>query len=646
MKKHRNSVDQAGRNVDASVNRALRNALHTVFGRRGVASATSAGLLGAALCGLPISATGDGFPARLPLSSLDGTNGFTIRSSERTGAGKSVSGVGDFNGDGLDDVIIGARWADPNGVEDAGESYVLFGSAAAFPAVVELTALDGTNGFTLRGVQADDESGNVVSGAGDVNGDGIDDIVIGARNASRDGGYPGEAYVVFGHVGTFAPVLDLSTLDGAIGFVTRGEGIEQAAASVSAAGDVNADGVGDLIVGAEVSDSAYVVYGNRAPFDPLMHLADLDGSNGFVARGGDSTGDSASKAGDVNGDGIDDFIAGAYRADIGNLDNVGASYVVFGTPAGFPESLDLSVLNGRNGFSVVGIQEFEEMGFAVSGIGDLNGDGVDDIAVGEPYGPCCSGRHDGKCYVVFGSRAAFPAQLTVADLNGTNGFVAEGSGFNAAACKSVSGAGDVNGDAVDDFIVGAPNANSKARIGRYAYHYEGAAYVVFGFQGAFPSVLELEHLDGTDGFKIEGIEDYSETGESVAGAGDMNGDGVDDVIVGTGSVGEIYVVFGRITDADGDGVPDTVDNCSHFANPDQRDTDQDAIGNACDADFDQNCVVNFTDLGVMKINFFHTGDRVTDLNGDGVTNFVDLAALKAGFFEPPGPSGFPNSCGV
>ena len=88
---------------------------------------------------------------------------------------------------------------------------------------------------------------------------------------------------------------------------------------------------------------------------------------------------------------------------------------------------------------------------------------------------------------------------------------------------------------------------------------------------------------------------------------------------------------------------DNADNCV-IANADQRDTDEDGIGNACDGDFNQDCEQNFMDLGLMKANFFRTGDFDTDMNGDGVTNFADLGALKRGFFQPPGPSGIPNLC--
>lgn len=100
-----------------------------------------------------------------------------------------------------------------------------------------------------------------------------------------------------------------------------------------------------------------------------------------------------------------------------------------------------------------------------------------------------------------------------------------------------------------------------------------------------------------------------------------------------------------LNDSDGDGVPNDNDNCTLTANPDQRDTNGDNIGNACDPDFNNSCNVDFLDLLVMKANFFLAGDLDTDLNGDGQTSFGDLGILKDFFFAAPGPTGLPNPCG-
>jgi hypothetical protein len=114
-------------------------------------------------------------------------------------SGFSVSSAGDVNGDGIDDILIGAAYADPDGVIDAGETYVVFGKDTGFDAAIDLADLDGSNGFVFNGLDQSDQSGYSVSSAGDVNGDGIDDILIGAYGADPDGDNgAGETYVVFG----------------------------------------------------------------------------------------------------------------------------------------------------------------------------------------------------------------------------------------------------------------------------------------------------------------------------------------------------------------------------------------------------------------------------------------------------------------
>ena len=147
------------------------------------------------------------FGAVVELSDLDGSNGFVLNGidgSEDGGdsSGRSVSGAGDINGDGVDDLIIGAPGLFST---DNGESYVVFGgSDVGAGGEIELSALDGSDGFVLNGIDVGDFSGQSVSGAGDLNGDGVDDLIIGAVNASPNGSYSGESYVVFGGSGVGA----------------------------------------------------------------------------------------------------------------------------------------------------------------------------------------------------------------------------------------------------------------------------------------------------------------------------------------------------------------------------------------------------------------------------------------------------------
>ena len=501
----------------------------------------------------------------LDLGALDGSNGFILNGIYGLDfSGRSVSSAGDVNGDGYDDLIIGARYADPNG-DSSGETYIVYGGASApgTDGVLDLSDLDGSNGFILTGIDAYDSSGYSVSSAGDVNGDGYDDLIIGAWGA----GFGGETYIVYG--GARAPgrdgVLNLSDLDGTNGFILAGiDGGDQSGRSVSSAGDVNGDGYDDLIIGARGADpngdsgagETYIVYGGAsAPgTGGVLDLSMLDGTNGFILTGideGDRSGFSVSSAGDVNGDGYDDLIIGAGYADPNGDSNAGETYIVYGgaRAPGTDGVLDLSMLDGTNGFTLTGIDRGDRSGISVSFAGDVNGDGYDDLIIGAFYADPNGDNRAGETYLVYGGASApgTDGVLDLSSLNGANGFILTGIDVADFSGRSVSSAGNVNGDGYDDLIIGAWGRDGSA----------GETYIVYGGASApgTDGVLDLGALDGTNGFILNGIDVFDRSGSSVSSAGDVNGDGYDDLIIGAwgadpngeNAAGETYVIYGGAT---------------------------------------------------------------------------------------------------
>lgn len=637
--------------------------------------------LAVAATGVSISTQATNYPAQFELSTLasgDGSTGFVLKgSAEFDRAGLSVSAAGDVNSDGIDDLLIGVPGADPDHPPGAvGEVCVVFGSANGFPSDLNLQSFladGGTNGFVISGTSIHVGVGESIGSAGDVNGDGIDDIILGAQFSSTDSApFIGKTFVVFGRNTGFpsrVSLQDLENGDGSTGFVVIGSSeFDLSGFPVSTAGDLNNDGIDDLLIGA-VSASpngqnnageSYVIFGRSTGFDAQFELSSLatsDGSEGFVLQGSnsdDSSGRYLGSVGDINGDGINDIAITAPSATSGPVPGpflTGETYVVFGQDTGFPALFPLASLatgDGSTGFMINGAVLDAGKPGSVSGAGDVNGDGIDDLIIGS-FGPANLPQQTdlrGKSYVVFGRTTGFASELLLSNIvlgNGTNGFVLNGINLPDSSGREVDGLGDINGDGIDDFIIGAPGAGPGGRLEA------GESYVVLGRDSSFAPEFDLSTLatgDGSTGFVLNGINNADMSGFAVSSAGDINNDGVDDIVIGANganpggvtNAGEAYVVFGRLLDIDEDGAANISDNCILVANPDQRDTDTDGYGNRCDPDLNNDGIINFVDVSQWTELFNTINNGEEDFNGDGLVNFGDFSIILEYIFSEPGPS--------
>jgi hypothetical protein len=403
----------------------------------------------------------------------------------------------DLNGDGFADIVVGAPLNDAGG-GDAGRVYVYLGGPGG--------TLDPTADGVLTGV-AGETFGSSVSIAPDLNGDGFADLVVGSPNNGAGGVMAGRAYVYFGGSGS---TLD-ATADGTLtGMATQ----DEFGKSVASAGDVNGDGFADVVVGANQTSSAS---GRAFLFFGGPGVA-FDQSVDATLRGqvnGDFFGYSVSSAGDTNGDGFADVLVGAFLHGSG----AGSAYVFLGGSGAFDATAD---------GTVSGVAANDWLGISVASAGDVNGDGFADIVVGAE-GNDAGGIGAGQAYVYYGSASDTLDPTPDGTLTGA----AAGDTFG----RSVASAGDVNGDGFSDVVVGAFLANGVvADVGR-AYVYLGAATATF---------------DATaDGVLSPAAVLDDKFGQSVASAGDANGDGFADVVVGAPgndttamNAGRIYAYFG------------------------------------------------------------------------------------------------------
>jgi hypothetical protein len=387
--------------------------------------------------------------------------------------GFSVATAGDVNGDGYSDIIVGAYGYDSY----RGKVYVYYGSAGG------LGDDEREPDWFAMGEYDADEFGYSVAAAGDVNGDGYSDVIVGATGYLTSTGSTGKVYVYHGSA------EGLGASGRAADWSATGENAEnEFGISVATAGDVNADGYADVVVGATgyltstgSTGKVYVYHGSAGGLDddrePDWFAIGENDADGF--------GYSVATAGDANGDGYADLVVGAPNYDEGGLTDRGKAYVYQGSADGLGDN------NRESDWSAMGENTEHVFGYSVAPAGDVNGDGYGDVIVGAPG----YNNWQGKVFVYHGSALGLDVPFSV--------FSGKGAGQEFGA--SVATAGDVNGDGYADIVVSEPFGTSMGR--NHVYH--GSAAGV----GTSPA------------FSVG-------WGEKVAPAGDVNGDGYADIVVG------------------------------------------------------------------------------------------------------------------
>ena len=351
-------------------------------------------------------------------------------SGEWLGAGLAV--VADVDGDGLDEVLLGASgYMDV--FDDVGKVYLFLGRTSGWALDTPATSADASFVGTAQSARA----------AGDVDGDGYDDLLVGAPSSIND---PGQTYLIFGQAGGWGLDVSLSSAD--VIFTGEAAG-DFAGYDIAGGGDLDGDGFDDILIGAPQYNSLsgpgkiYVILGKSSGWSQGTSLSSADAS--FIGEaGGDEAGSAVAIAGDVNGDGLDDILIGAYENDEADPD-AGQVYLLLGRESGWTWNASLSAADA----SFWGELGNDEFGYDVAGPGDVDGDGYDDLLVGAD-GRDDNGENSGAVYLIFGRVTGWGMDTLLSD---TDASILGDP--NDRLGKSVAG-GDINGDGYADLVSGAP----------------------------------------------------------------------------------------------------------------------------------------------------------------------------------------------
>ena len=437
-------------------------------------------------------------------------------------------GAADLDGDGLGDVLIGGAFAEPSG---EGKLFGVMGANEGWEAKVNVPALPAGAGFEIVGKEKNQLPYAGVARAGDVNGDGYEDFAV-ASNGNRGAtDHLGLLTVLYGSKNGLPKTVDMNALTPKQGFHILGDRPDRGPSQpIEAVGDVNGDGLDDLAFRAY--DTIHVLFGKRGFAQRDLNLASLSREDGLQLELRNVSTRVSIAGGDVDDDGLSDIVVGVTSSTAAGTINI-----IFGREE-FPGKVSLTDYARAAGVEIKGVSG-EADRFSIASGFDLNGDDHDDIAVVSREGYFNPARMG---LVLYGAdRKSLKAVAPARRLSREAGFRLAGDGSTSVYLHSAAAA-DVNDDGLDDLVLGATNGGDTV------------GYVVFGRRERPAESLDLSALDGVYGYRLvfSGPTSVADIACTVAGAGDVNGDGVDDIVVSGKSGNRIdqpgagaYVVFGR-----------------------------------------------------------------------------------------------------
>jgi len=444
--------------------------------------------------------------------------------------GHSITGIGDINGDNLEDFAMGATYYQDSNDDYVGKVYIVFGKVDGWSIDTNLLGADAS----FIGEDNLDLMGYSLAGVDDINGDGYDDFIIGGWGWVEQ---EAKAYLILGKADGWQNNVSLSNADASFIWEEDSNQTDWEYSNIDGIGDINNDSLDDFAIGAYGSDEGgadsgqtYIFFGKATGWSLNTNLSTADAS--FIGENsGDQSGASVAGVKDVNGDNISDFIINAY----GYSGYSGKTYLIFGKESGWQMDVNLSTADA----SFVGENSGDMSGFCLDGAGDINNDNYNDFILASDY----HNSSTGKVYIILGKENSWSNNLSLS--NSDASYIGENIKDMYECRANLSGIGDFNDDGFDDFVIGSAGYGGTDVN---EIKSKGKTYLILGRNTGWTNDINLANAD----LSYLGENEIDNSGAVVAGVGDVNGDGHKDFIVGAreneeagADSGQVYLILGE-----------------------------------------------------------------------------------------------------